>query len=333
MIRSVLRFDMRLPNFSPAERGDLYACALDMAQYGDEHGFGTVSLSEHHGVEDGFLSSPLAMAGALAGRTKKARITISALLATLYDPVKLAEDLAVLDHLSRGRVVATLGMGYRESEYAMFGKSFPERGKLLDEVIEVLLKSWGGDTFEWQGRTVRVSPEPYTKPIPPVMIGGQSRAGARRAARFGLPFQPATNDPEVHELYLSECERLGVERPVLAPPGSGESIWVSNDPDRTWEAIGPYLMHEAAMYAAWQPANQQASAVHSHAKNADELRAEGLYRVLTPEQCVERASSGPAGQSFMLYPLCGGTPPELGWESVRLYTEQVLPELAKLPSA
>jgi len=120
---------------------------------------------------------------------------------------------------------------------------------------------------------------------------------------------------------------------VLAPPGTGEAIWVSHDPDRTWAAIGPYLMHEASMYAGWQPSNQQSSAVHSRARNVDELRAEGLYRVLTPEECVERAKAGPGGRNVMLYPLCGGTPPDLAWESVRLYAEEVLPELEKLPSA
>jgi alkanesulfonate monooxygenase SsuD/methylene tetrahydromethanopterin reductase-like flavin-dependent oxidoreductase (luciferase family) len=265
-------------------------------------------------------------AAALAGRTKKARITISALLATLYDPVKLAEDLAVLDLASRGRVATTLGMGYRAEEYASFGKDFAERGKLLDDCIDVLLKAWSGEPFQWRGRTVRVTPRPYTQPHPPIQAGGQSLAGARRAARFGLPYQPASNDAAMLALYQSECARLG-KKPVVLPPGRGETIWIARDPERAWRELGPYLLYEATTYASWQPASQQSSAVHSRAKSLDELRAEGKYLVLTPEECVARAKQQGPFASFILYPLCGGTPPELGWESVKLLCEEVLPRV------
>jgi len=324
---SILRFDLRAPAFSPARADALYAAALDMAAYGDAHGFDSITVSEHHGADDGFLPAPLVLAAAIAGRTRRIRIGISALLAPLYDPLKLAEDLAVLDLASGGRVATTLGLGYRPEEYAAFGRDFARRGALLDECVETLLAAWTGEPFEYRGRTVRVTPRPLSQPHPTLLLGGQSKAAARRAARFGLPFQPASNDPEMIALYLSECARLGVARPLVLPPGSGELIWVSRDPDRTWRQIGPCLLHDATTYAQWQPAHQQHSAVHSRASSIDALRAEGLYRVLTPEQCVERAKAQGALSVFVLFPLCGGTPPEIGWETVRLYAEEVLPKL------
>jgi len=326
MAISLLRFDLRRAPFSPVDHAALYGAALEMAEYADARGLTALSLSEHHAVEDGFLSAPIVMAGALAGRTKQVRITIAALLATLYDPVKLAEDLAVLDLASRGRVSTTLGMGYRSEEYASFGKDFAARGKLLDECIEVLLKAWTGEPFEWRGRRVRVTPRGYTKPHPPINAGGQSLAGARRAARFGLPYQPASNDPEMIALYTSECARLG-RKPVVLPPGSGETLWLARDPERAWRELGRYLLYEATTYASWQPASQQSSTVHSRAKTIQELRAEGKYRVLTPDECVARAKEQGPWATFVLYPLCGGTPPELGWESIRLLCEEVLPRL------
>jgi alkanesulfonate monooxygenase SsuD/methylene tetrahydromethanopterin reductase-like flavin-dependent oxidoreductase (luciferase family) len=326
MAISLLRFDLRRAPFSPGDHAGLYAAALEMAEYADARGVPLISLSEHHAVEDGFLPSPIVFAAALAGRTKRARITISALLATLYDPVKLAEDLAVLDLASRGRVTTTLGMGYRPEEYASFGKEYAERGRLLDECIEVLLKAWSGEAFEWQGRRVRVTPRSHTRPHPPINAGGQSLAGARRAARFGLPYQPASNDPAMIALYKDECARLG-KQPVVLPPGSGETIWIARDPERAWRELGPYLLYEATTYASWQPATQQASAVHSRAKTADDLRTEGKYRVLTPDECVARAKAQGPFATFVLYPLCGGTPPELGWESVKLLCEEVLPRV------
>jgi alkanesulfonate monooxygenase SsuD/methylene tetrahydromethanopterin reductase-like flavin-dependent oxidoreductase (luciferase family) len=326
MAISVLRFDLRAPARFGAKHAELYEAALDMARFADEHGFDSISLSEHHGVEDGFLPSPLLVAAAMASRTSRVHIGISALLAPLYDPVKLAEDLAVLDLVSHGRVATTLGMCYRREEYAMFGRRFEERGKLLDEWLEVLLRAWRGERFTWQGRTVQVTPAPFTQPHPPIFVGGQSRQAALRAARFGLGYQPASNDPEMERTYLDACKERGVT-PQLRPPGTGEMIWVSRDPERTWAAVGEHLLYEARVYSAWQPAAQQRSTVHSRATTVDELRREGLYRVLTPEQCLERAKAQGPWAAFVLYPLCGGTPPALAWESVRLYADEVLPKL------
>jgi hypothetical protein len=101
---------------------------------------------------------------------------------------------------------------------------------------------------------------------------------------------------------------------------------VSRDPDRTWSQIGVHLLHDASTYRSWQPGNQQ-SAVHSKATTVDELRAEGKYRILTPEQCVARAAERGPFTDFSLFPLCGGTPPDLAWESLTLYADEVLPAL------
>ena len=323
---SVLRLDMRAPGTSPERRAALYAAALDMAAYVDERGFDAVSLSEHHGVDDGFLSSPIALAGCILGRTRRIPVGVVALLLPLYDPVKLAEDMAVLDLASGGRFRITAGIGYRREEYALMGKSWATRGRLMDAGLEVLVRSWSGEPFEHEGRTIRLSPAPLS-PAPPVFVGGVSKPGARRAARFGLPFQPANNDAEIHREYLAECERLGVERPVLLPPGSGETILVSEDPDRTWAEVGEHILHDARVYASWQPESQR-SAVRSYANSVAELRAEGRYRVLTPEECLARARERGPLCDFVLFPLCGGTPPELAWPSVELYCNKVLPFLA-----
>ena len=326
MAISILRFDMRAPAFSPATPSELYAAALEMAAFADEKGIDSITLSEHHGTDDGFLPSPLALAGCILGRTRRIRVGVSALLLPLYDPIKLAEDMAILDIASGGRIGITVGLGYRPEEYGMFGRDFDERGRLMDESLEALLRAWTGEPFEYRGRSVRVTPRPASHPHPLVMVGGMGRPAARRAARFGLPFQPAVNDPELFALYRQECEQLGVS-PLLFPPGSGEMIFVSRDPERSWARIGAHLLHDAVTYAGWQPEGQR-SAVHSDATSIEALRREGKYRVLTPDQCLERAAAQGALASFVLFPLCGGLPPELGWESVELFANEVLPKLA-----
>ncbi len=325
---SILRLDMRAPDFAKATKAELYAAALDMAAWADEHGFDLIVLSEHHGTDDDYLPSPLALAGVIAGRTRRIRISIAALLLPLYDPVKLAEDLAVLDVASGGRIGVVVGLGYRPDEYAMFGTSWKDRGRVLDEKLEVLLRAWKGEPFEWDGRRIRVTPRPVSEPHPPVFVGGMGRNAARRAARFGLPFQPGRHDEGAFQLYRDECAKRGVESPVVLPPGDGQMIWVSEDPEATWSEIGPHLLHDARTYASWQPEGQR-SAVHSEAASIEELRAEGLYRVLTPDECVERAEAGGPFTPFPHFPLCGGTSPEVGWRSLELYAAKVLPRLGR----
>ncbi len=327
MTFSLLRFDMRHPEFSPTGVSELYGAALDMVAWAEEQGFDGAVVSEHHGTDDGFLPSPIALMGAMIGRTKSMRISASALLLPLYDPVKLAEDLCILDITSGGRANLTVGIGYRPEEYAMFGKDWAGRGKRMDECLEVIVRAWSGEPFEWDGRAIRLTPKPLTQPKPPIWVGGTTKRGARRAARFGLPFQPANNEPEVLGCYRSECQRLAVEEPLVLPPGSGESVWASEDPDRTWARIGPYLLHDAMTYAGWQPRGQR-TAMRSHASTVEELRAEGKYRVLTPEECLKRAEERGPLCDFGLFPLCGGTPPDLAWESLELYASQVKPHLA-----
>jgi alkanesulfonate monooxygenase SsuD/methylene tetrahydromethanopterin reductase-like flavin-dependent oxidoreductase (luciferase family) len=323
---SVLRLDLRAPAFSPASARELYAAALDMAGFADERGFSVVSLSEHHGIDDGYLPSPLVMAAAIAGRTRRIGIHVSALLVPLYDPVKLAEDLAVLDLASGGRVAVVAGLGYRPEEYSALGKDFARRGKLLDECLEVLFRAWKGEPFEHRGRTVRVTPVPATRPHPTLFVGGSTEAAARRAARFGLPFAPPLHDPALADLYQKECERLGVRGGFVLSPGEPATTFVARDPERAWRELGRYLLYDATTYASWQRPGQR-SYSHSRATTLEELRAEGKYRVLAPEACVALARAQGPLATFVHAPLCGGAPPALGWESLRLYASEVLPRL------
>ena len=210
-IRPVLRLNMSGCGHEPdrALDADRYQAAIDMAEYADNHGFAILNVEEHHDVEIGWMSSPLPMAAAIAARTKRAQIRGSAVLVTLYDPLRLAEEMAFLDIISRGRFVLVAGQGYRPSEYHMMDRDFAARGQTMDFVIETLLKAWGGQPFEYRGQQVRISPLPYTQPHPPLHIGGMSKVAARRAARFGLPFFPAQPHEEIEALYRDELRRHG----------------------------------------------------------------------------------------------------------------------------
>jgi alkanesulfonate monooxygenase SsuD/methylene tetrahydromethanopterin reductase-like flavin-dependent oxidoreductase (luciferase family) len=188
-----------------------------------------------------------------------------------------------------------------------------------------MLKAWTGEPFELGGETVQVTPRPVQQPHPNVMVGGSGPAAAKRAARFGLGFFPPIGDTELVQLYLDECARLGKTPGWVGQPKGPGTLFVSDDPDRTWAQIGHHLLHDAMTYNSWQTDDIR-SHVKSGATTVEELRAEGVYQILTPDECV--ALAGELGEgSFTHHPLCGATPPEQGWESLELFAAEVLPRL------
>ncbi|MFJ4878707.1 LLM class flavin-dependent oxidoreductase [Streptomyces sp. NPDC088745] len=328
MAFSVVRFNLVDPDASPASLSARYRAALEMAAYADEHGVDTVQTEEHHGAANGWLPSPLAFAGAVFGATRRIAVTVSAIIGPLYDPLRLAEDIAVLDLLSGGRLVTVAGIGYRPEEYEQLGAEWSRRGKLQDELLETLLNAWSGEPFVFRGRTVRVTPRPYTRPRPTLLVGGSSRAAARRAARLGLPFFPSAHLPELQAYYEQQCAEHGTQGFCLMPEAETPLLHLSEDPERAWATYGGHFLHEARTYASWQRSQDIRSAVRSTASTVEELRAEGVYRILTPEQCAALDA-----RSLVLHPLCGGMPVEEGRESLRLFCERVLPRLAERTGA
>ncbi|MFE9498282.1 LLM class flavin-dependent oxidoreductase [Streptomyces collinus] len=318
---TVVRFNLVEPGAGRASLAARYRAALDMAAYADEHGITTVQTEEHHGADNNWLPSPFAFAGAVFGATRNIAVTVSAVIGPLHDPLRLAEEIAVLDLLSGGRLVTVAGIGYRPEEYALFGVDWKRRGRLQDELLETLLKAWTGEEFEYRGRTVRLTPRPYTDPHPLLLVGGSSEAAARRAARLGLPFFPSAHLPELEAYYKERLAEYGTEGWTMMPAAETPLLHLAEDPDRAWAEYGGHFLHEARTYASWQ-SGQIRSAVCSAATSVAELRAEGVYRILTPDECVALGAD-----SLVLHPLAGGMPVEEGWRSLRLFAERVLPAL------
>ncbi|MER7835188.1 LLM class flavin-dependent oxidoreductase [Streptomyces sp. NPDC096040] len=319
---SVVRFNLVEPGADSASLGARYRAAVEMAAYADEHGVTTVQTEEHHGVDNNWLPSPFAFAGAVFGATRNIAVTVSAVIGPLHDPLRLAEDIAVLDLLGGGRLVTVAGIGYRPEEYALFDVEWKRRGRLQDEVLETVLKAWTGDEFEYRGRTVRITPRPFTDPHPLLLVGGSSKAAARRAARLGLPFFPSAHLPELEAYYKEKLTEYGTEGWTMMPTAETPLLHIAEDPDRAWAQCGGHFLHEARTYASWQSGDIH-SAVRSSATTVEELRAEGVYRILTPEECVAAGLD-----NLVLHPLAGGMPLEEGWRSLRLFAEAVLPALA-----
>ena len=181
-----MRFDMRTPGFAPGTGTERYRAAVDMAAWADRVGFLIVVLSEHHGSSDGYLPSPIPMAAAMAARTENIRFMLSAMIAPFHDPLRLAEDLAVVDLLSGGRIDLVLANGYVQNEFDMFDVPIGERARRTTETLQTLKAAWTGEPFDHRGRMVQVLPMPAQPGGPRISLGGSVEAAARRAASRAL---------------------------------------------------------------------------------------------------------------------------------------------------
>ena len=212
-----MRFDMRAPD-TGASTTDLYKAAIDMAAWSETRGCIAAVISEHHTSPDGYLPSPLLLASAMAARTDTLLINIGAALLAFYDPIRLAEDMNVLDIMSNGRVSYVLGLGYRPEEFEMFGIDMKQRGRIAEEKLQLLLQARTGEPFVYQGRRIHVTPPPVTPGGPAVMWGGGSIAAAKRAGRYGLGFLAQSDLPGMLEAYEESCREHGHEPGMAQPP-------------------------------------------------------------------------------------------------------------------
>ena len=206
-----LRYDMNTPDFG-ASHPAMYRAAIEQAAWADKLGFTQVFLAEHHGAEGGYCPSPMVMAAAVLSATDHIVAHLSALVVTLHDPLRLAEDLSVLDNLSNGRIWITAGMGYRPHEFEMFDRDITKRLAIQNEVMATLKAAWTGEPFEFRGRTVRVTPKPVQPGGPKIYMGGSTDKSAIRAAKPGYPYFPG--HPDRVEIYKTERAAAGFAVPA-----------------------------------------------------------------------------------------------------------------------
>lgn len=317
---------MRAPVIG-APVGELYAAAVDMCEWAEDRGCLAAVLCEHHGSEDGYLPSPLLLASAIAVRTRRLLLSLVVIL-PFYEPVRLAEDMSILDCLSGGRASFIFGIGYRPEEYEHFGLSLNDRGRLADEKLGLLRALLRGDVVEFEGRRIRVTPPPLTPGGPTMMWGGASLAAARRAGRYGLGLLANGTVPGMAEAYEAAIREHGYEPGAVLLPERDTTtvVFVADDLDQAWDELGEYLLHDVQMYAEWNPDNQTSAGI-STAGDIHELRETSKsHRIITVDEAVDWLRTG---TMLNLAPLCGGVPPAIAWPYLKRVGEVVLPAAAR----
>ncbi|MFV8244931.1 LLM class flavin-dependent oxidoreductase [Mycolicibacterium peregrinum] len=314
MALTVLRFNFASPQGDPRTQSRLLSASLELAQWGESKGITSVSVDEHHATGHGWSSNPIMAAAMFLARTERLIASVDCALGPLWNPVRLAEDIALVDNISRGRLFTTVGLGYREVEYDSLGVDFSRRGALMDDLITRMLAVWA-ETGTW------------TRPHPTLFVGGGVRATARRAARLGLPLSLVDHLPDIADHYRELCARQGVTPAVLMPgPVNRGMIYLHEDPDRAWAELGEHILWEAVTYGGWSV--DQRSLMHlPGVRTLEEVRESGRYRILTPEQLIAEIRGADQYGPLVMHPLVGGMPVDEAWKSVELLTDKVLPAL------
>lgn len=245
-------YDFRNPPDSGISDADLYAATLDHIEACEELGFDVVWLTEHHFIADGYLPSVLTMAAAVAQRTTRATIGTAVLLAPLHDPLRIAEDAAVVDLLSGGRLRLGLGLGYKLEEFEAFGVDRRIRGALLDEIVAVLRDAWSPGPVTFEGTHLRyegvdVTPKPVQQP-PPIWLAGRADRPVRRAASIGDGLI-AVGGPDLFARYLEARHDEGRTGPVNLC--TFFLTYPTDDPERAEADLGRFIAYRADNYAEW----------------------------------------------------------------------------------
>jgi alkanesulfonate monooxygenase SsuD/methylene tetrahydromethanopterin reductase-like flavin-dependent oxidoreductase (luciferase family) len=184
------------------------------------------------------------------------------------------------------------------------------RGRVADEMLAVLGPLLRGETVEYRGREVRITPACAS--IPTMLIAGGSKAAARRAGRHGLGFISQTASPGLKEYYEEQCRANGFEPGIVQfpQPSAPTAVFVADDVDAGWDELGPHLLHDAKTAASYRPHDDSVASI-TRADSVAALRAgDGPYRIFTPDEAVDHVRGG---QLLPLAPLCGGIAPAVAW--------------------
>ncbi len=321
MVLTVLRFNFASPHGEPRTQSKLLSAALELVQWGESQGVTSVSVDEHHATGHEWSCNPIMAAAMFLARTSTMIASVDCALGPLWNPDRLAEDIALVDNMSRVRLHTTVGLGYRAVEYDSLRIDFSKPGALMDGLVERMLSVWSG--VDEPG----ICSGTWSRPHPPLYVGGGARATARRAARFGLPLSLADHLPDIAAYYRELCSAAGIKPLILMPgPINRGMIYLHEDPERAWAELGEHILWEAVTYGEWS--TDQRSLMHlPGVQTLDEVRASGRYRFLTPDQLIAEIRDSDNYGPLVMRPLVGGMPVDEAWKSVQLLTDTVLPAL------
>ncbi|BFM07535.1 LLM class flavin-dependent oxidoreductase [Halioxenophilus aromaticivorans] len=323
-------YDFRNPKPWQRSYTDVYHDVLDFIEWTEQVGFYGAWVPEHHCADDGYMPSPLTILGSVAARTKKLKIGTGVGLGPLYHPVRFAEDCAVVQNLSGGRLEIGLAIGYRRREAEALSAEFSRRGKRFDEFLNVVTQLWlgevvsvDGDFFSIQNASLSPLPEHHI----PLYLGGFADKALERVAKFGDGY---FGNEDVCENYLNKLAKYGKDSSQARIRIQGLFFVVADNPDEAMEELAPYYHYVNNCYGEWLN-EDKASGVDNtkllKAQSLDEFIASGVLQIKTPTQAIEyfqnMLTRTPVEHFIMMLP--PGIPTKTFKKYAQTFAEKVMP--------
>jgi len=319
-------FDLRNPDGWQRPWANHYAQTLEWCEEAERRGVDGLWFTEHHLFEDGYLPQPLTFAAAAAARTRTVRIGTAVVLPALRKPAQLAEEAAVVDLISGGRLELGLGAGYRVPEYRLFDADFGRRFVATERAIRETRRLWaeGG-----------ITPRPVQQPLP-LWGGFYGPRGARMAGRLGMGLLHIS-----HELLGPYREGLveGGHDPAGAQMSDLLPIMLADDPEAAWARVAPHAVHQKNSYR--QGSVEGTDRPRPPLISAAQLRTPppdggwGALEILTPEDAAARIRERTAGLPLVhliFWASIAGMPDDLVARNLQLIGERLKPLLSPQPS-
>ncbi|MDV8022184.1 LLM class flavin-dependent oxidoreductase [Rhodococcus sp. IEGM 1330] len=313
-------FDLRNPAKWERPWAEHYARSLELCEEADHLGAGGIWFTEHHRFADGYLPQPLTFAAAAAARTRHVRIGTAVVLPALRKPAQLAEEAALVDLISGGRLELGLGAGYRTPEYRLFDVDFGRRFSLTGKNIAEVQRLW---------TTGEITPLPIQDPVP-LWGGFYGPRGARLAGRLGIGFLHFSH--KLFPIYRAGLIEGGHD-PASARVSDLLPVLIADDPERAWSRVIPHLAHQMNSYRQLSVEDTDASVPQlledSEMRHQPSDGSWGMLEILTPEQAVERIHERIAGlpvHHLIFWASIAGMPEDLVLRHLELVS-QTLPSL------
>lgn len=319
---------------SPLQSGGDFDATIAECERAEAAGFDSVWLGEHH---NSILLYPAPLVGlaAIAARTRRVRLGTGVLLLPLYHPLAVAEEAAMVDVISRGRLILGVGAGYAPEEFAAFGVSIKERGSRLDEAVPLIHRLWTEDGVTHAGRHYRIEgatlrPQPVQEPRPPMWFAGWVGPALRRAGRLGDAW---LGGPSAKLDELAACTRMYRDARRAAGRGDGGEValmryvFVAESLERARAVAGDaFIRSFEATYFRWP---------HPVVKRPPgdlsiERLAEDRIILGDPASCarqIERFGRELGLTHLICRMSVAGIPADASRASMELFTREVMPAL------
>ena len=325
-------YDLRNPQPWRKPWTDLYAETLDFISWTETIGFDGAWVPEHHVADDGYAPSPLTALAAIAARTRRMKLGTGVALAPFYHPLRFAEDSAMVDVISNGRLEIALALGYRRRETDAYGIEYATRPSRMQEFLQIVRRLWSGETLSFEGRHFKLKNAfvPLRPPRGhiPLFVGAYSEKAMTRVAKYGDGYLGAA---ELYDVYAAKLRECGKEPSAGRFYQASLPLVVAHDPERALEALAPYYHYVSNTYGVWLNEDGYDGRVQVHDAprmlTLEEFKAAGLLHVLTPPQAIEffRAMRAKAPVEHVTLAVPPGIPLAAFAPHAELFAKEVVP--------